>query len=492
MKKGIIMEEKKDYLIMMTPCGHFEKAVIQNREYAVGEEILFTSYKEKRQTKSYLTWTKMAGIAALLMLVFTIMQSSLGKDTVYAYVSVDTYPSFELGVNKDFEVIEFIPFNEEAEKFIGEIEDWKYSSLETIMVSAVEYSQKLGYNTDNIIVTAAVKGNQSESSDTVLAEVADIIGIIPMSTFIPVTLDQRNAALESGISTWDYIQQLQKNIKPESQINQAPKDIFKNFLSSPSDRGVAVENKEEENNSPKKNERSVTVPVQEFLNRDRGSDIGLSPSQGQDDIHSEQQVREPEPEPVVPKPEPVAPKPEPEPVVPKPEPEPVVPEPEPVVPEPEPEPVVPKPEPEPVVPEPEPVVPEPEPEPVVPEPEPEPVVPEPEPEPVVPEPEPEPVDPEPEPVDPEPEPEPVDPEPEPEPEPVDPEPEPEPVDPEPEPEPVDPEPEPEPVDPEPEPVDPEPEPTPGECHCHHHYHYHEPDEHSDYGHYHYHYYCHIK
>ncbi|WP_335870213.1 anti-sigma factor domain-containing protein [Bacillus sp. 2205SS5-2] len=260
MKKGIVMEVKTDYLIMMTPYGEFEKATISDKLYVVGEEIEFAPYKERKRRESYSIWAKLASVAAIMFLSFTLIQAFLGKDSVYAYVSVDINPSFEIGVTKDLEVIEITPFNAEAKEMLNSLKEWKNKSVHSVLKSVVAYSDEKGFNIENMIITTAVNKKKATKSNTRLdKEVEEIKTELPVTTtIVPVTLEQRNKAHENGISTGTYIQDLESVTKVDI-IEEQPKKSTSNPSSS--------KDKIEENNT-------LTSPQTDRADKKKPSEIG--------------------------------------------------------------------------------------------------------------------------------------------------------------------------------------------------------------------------
>jgi hypothetical protein len=153
MKKGIVMEVKSDTIIMMTPEGEFIKSRKQpSVQYEIGEELTLFP-QEYKDSNSFIfdRWTQkfsikpiLAGAAALLMLIFILLPA--GNDHgVYAYVSVDINPSFEISIDGHREVIQIKPFNDKAKRILEDLSDWKGKSVSEITEEMITLSTENGY-----------------------------------------------------------------------------------------------------------------------------------------------------------------------------------------------------------------------------------------------------------------------------------------------------------------------------------------------------------
>jgi hypothetical protein len=147
MKKGIIMEIRRDVLIMMTPDGQFMNGKkTPNQRYTIGEEIPFYPIKENSQVKMKRSWTAAASILTAAVLILTLFSASfLQSNKAYAYISVDINPSLELSLNKEQQVIDITPYNEDGEVLIEKLEDWEKEDVSEVAEEILRVSEKLGY-----------------------------------------------------------------------------------------------------------------------------------------------------------------------------------------------------------------------------------------------------------------------------------------------------------------------------------------------------------
>ncbi|WP_421384274.1 anti-sigma factor domain-containing protein [Bacillus salacetis] len=175
MKKGIIMEVKPDTIIMMTPEGEFIKTRKQpSVQYNIGEELtFFPQMDEVERKRSILDRLKsqlhikpvLSGAAALLMLLF-ILIPSFNEPEVYAYVSVDINPSFEMSINQDQEVINIKPFNKEAEEILKQMHDWEGEPITDVTDEMIDLSAENGYmNAQKKVTVTTVFTEEADTKD---------------------------------------------------------------------------------------------------------------------------------------------------------------------------------------------------------------------------------------------------------------------------------------------------------------------------------------
>lgn len=131
MRRGVVMEVNDLYLTLLTSNGEFLRARKMDRIYSIGEEIDFfpvTDYLHSKKTKSFknlltlkTVWMTMAVLMISLGSIIPVYQSN----KAYAYMTIDAGTSMEMGLNKDMQVVELEGFNNEAEKIISQLDNWK-------------------------------------------------------------------------------------------------------------------------------------------------------------------------------------------------------------------------------------------------------------------------------------------------------------------------------------------------------------------------------
>lgn len=151
MAKGIIMEIKKDYLIVMDKDGFIEKAQKENFLYSIGEEIQYRVYElenERFLTKNLLDIFRNKMAVASLMIVMIIlvplMNNFMFSNQTLAMVFIDVNPSVGLEINNDLEVIKLFSYNEDGDEIVRVVE-WKNKDLELVIGSIIKETEKAGY-----------------------------------------------------------------------------------------------------------------------------------------------------------------------------------------------------------------------------------------------------------------------------------------------------------------------------------------------------------
>ncbi|TFJ93485.1 anti-sigma-I factor RsgI family protein [Lentibacillus salicampi] len=140
MKKGIVMEKHRDYIIVMQKDGAFQKAwPLKNA--AIGMEVSYQPFpgKWRYSQKKYIF--QMAAIACLLLILMPIY-FMMDKDRTYAYVNISINPNIELAIDDHLNVKSIVPLNEDAESFLPKLTDYEGDSLENVMEKIITASEE--------------------------------------------------------------------------------------------------------------------------------------------------------------------------------------------------------------------------------------------------------------------------------------------------------------------------------------------------------------
>ncbi len=148
MKKGIVMEMRRRYMIVMRRDGAFQKAR-RIPEAAVGMEVHFQPFDEKRpsvwhsfvgeRTRIPFRITAMACALLLLLLpVYFMMQ----EEEVYAYVNVAINPNMELEIDDKLKVHSIKPQNDDAEVFLEQLKDYSGKGLEEVLQIIMQETER--------------------------------------------------------------------------------------------------------------------------------------------------------------------------------------------------------------------------------------------------------------------------------------------------------------------------------------------------------------
>ena len=147
MSIGIVMEIHRNYTIVLTRDGSFEKAIIADKDAVVGEEVKFEPYVNRKfllidmDNKRSLAM-KVFSIAALVAIFLFSTFYLVGENRTYAYVTIDINPSIELEVNKSLQVQNITAINADAEKLLQSLSDYKQEDLQTVIDEIMRKSKK--------------------------------------------------------------------------------------------------------------------------------------------------------------------------------------------------------------------------------------------------------------------------------------------------------------------------------------------------------------
>ena len=173
MKKGIIMEIKRDILVMMTPEGEFLTGRKQpDQQYAIGEEIPFFPLRtESAKVKPIRKWNWKVStslLTALVVIIALFSSTVLQNNRAYAYVSVDINPSMELTLNNEKHVINIKPYNDDAKVLLKSLNDWENDEVSHVTERIFLLSEKLGYLKDNqnVLITSSFVDDSDPRSET--------------------------------------------------------------------------------------------------------------------------------------------------------------------------------------------------------------------------------------------------------------------------------------------------------------------------------------
>ena len=160
--KGLVVDVKKNSLILLTPDGRFVK--VCKKAYAeVGTEYELDYTVKQHALGRFGEYASIA--AAILILAFSayiIQAISVSFNTVYAYISIDINPSVELGVNRYGNVLSVECMNSDAEDMIeaNELKSMKIErAVEIITQRAIDKGYIKPDVDNNILITLSYSGN---------------------------------------------------------------------------------------------------------------------------------------------------------------------------------------------------------------------------------------------------------------------------------------------------------------------------------------------
>ncbi|UCZ54847.1 anti-sigma factor domain-containing protein [Bacillus shivajii] len=156
MKKGVIIDKKKRYMIVMTQSGEIEKARMRDSS-EIGEEVTYVPHRSFQFTTIYENKTFSVPLAlAMVFLLMLPIYPLFQTDRVYGTVSFDVNPSVEFAVNQSYDVISTNGFNERGNDVLEQIEDQLVGKpLNQAALLLIETSNELGYLSSNDIYVSS-------------------------------------------------------------------------------------------------------------------------------------------------------------------------------------------------------------------------------------------------------------------------------------------------------------------------------------------------
>lgn len=206
---GIVMEVHKRYVILMTDDGDFVKVKTNTSSLDVGMEISCEYYPlhENNRAKKWFSLPSLRtqfSFALAFILFFSGLSLQFEDKKAYAHISVDVNPSFEFEVNKSNEVINIVPLNEDGEKVVKQLNNWRFKPLENVSVDCFDILRKSGYlvGDRNVILSTSLvdeKGKLSADFERYIEE-TEQLNVIAFH----IPKEVRNKALAEGVSPGKY------------------------------------------------------------------------------------------------------------------------------------------------------------------------------------------------------------------------------------------------------------------------------------------------
>ncbi|MED4463593.1 anti-sigma factor domain-containing protein [Metabacillus fastidiosus] len=240
MKKGVVVELQDDFVILLTPDGQFLRTKVGTANYELGEEIPFLTTMDDREEaitrsgrrESFFNFQKMklGVISALaIILIFFTVAPVFKEDRVYAYMTVDINPSFEIAVDEHLKAISLKPINKDGEKIVDEISNWKKKPVKDVIHIIISKSKEKGYvySGKEIFLTTVYKEEDKEKKSELEKGVKQIQSSFEKSNVVvniaETDVNTREKALEQGISTGKYLK-IQSANKQKEEIKKAKED----------------------------------------------------------------------------------------------------------------------------------------------------------------------------------------------------------------------------------------------------------------------------
>ncbi|WP_232329015.1 hypothetical protein [Metabacillus litoralis] len=213
--------------------------------YEIGEEITFFPLMDEREEAATRTSkikqrslidlfnsrkVRVGALSVLAIMIFMIsFLPSFNNDKVYAYMSIDINPSFEVGIDNQLNVISLVPLNEEAEKLIDKLPDWEKKPFDKIVDAIVAESKVEGYvyPGKEILITTVINEEDKAIQTKLEAGIDDISTSYEDEEMVVNTIESDNETREKaqnqGISTGKYIELKEKANAPKERVKEPAK-----------------------------------------------------------------------------------------------------------------------------------------------------------------------------------------------------------------------------------------------------------------------------
>lgn len=140
MMSGLVMEVKKDSVIVLTNNGEFKvKKNVNNLK--VGDEYQFTSTNSNR-------FRRYAAVAASMVLIFVGVYGTTAYVTPFGHLNVDINPSVDVTYNRFLRVIDVDGINEDGKILVSSLDSIKNQKIREAVEDIIEEAVNLEYISD--------------------------------------------------------------------------------------------------------------------------------------------------------------------------------------------------------------------------------------------------------------------------------------------------------------------------------------------------------
>ncbi|GAB6458322.1 anti-sigma factor domain-containing protein [Bacillus luti] len=269
--KGIVMDMKKQNVVVLTPKGEFITFKRKVHSYMIGEEISFNEQEQKVPRFSIFPFLKPASLLVACFLCVFLFVYNQPEEKAFAYVSVDINPSLEASVTKDLSVIDIRACNDDGKRIQKEMKQWKKEHLKDVIRNIIKQSQEDKYLTNDkpVTLTAVTKDKSLESElEKAMQELKKEYDIKHVTVLYQnSTMEMREKAMKAGVGTGVYIKQENEKKKlltppaPPSNQEENHEEVHSQPKSSPdtsSDLPAVKEKKYEKQEQKEQKEQKQT------------------------------------------------------------------------------------------------------------------------------------------------------------------------------------------------------------------------------------------
>ncbi|AUJ25677.1 MULTISPECIES: anti-sigma factor domain-containing protein [Virgibacillus] len=179
MNKGIIMEKRREYMIVLTKDGAFHKA-IPIKGVDIGMEVCFDPLSDqrklmfmqrKKQHHNFFSFLAFVSMICLFVLPFYFVADN---NRVYAYVGIDINPnpSIEFKLDEDLHVQGIRSINDEAKRISQHLMNYKDKNAIDVIPLFIEKVEQAGLTNKNKQVIIGISSLQ-ETDVTLFEELKE-------------------------------------------------------------------------------------------------------------------------------------------------------------------------------------------------------------------------------------------------------------------------------------------------------------------------------
>lgn len=230
--KGTVIETNGNRAFVLNSMCEYQEVRITGTVQP-GQEISY-SIDQVCKKQHYPSFKKFAFVAASFVLLFLFSFNAYqqaGTRSVYAYIALDINPSLEIGINKDYKIIETKGFNDEARALIKDSSILD-TDLELALSKIINECSAKGYLVNSQINYIALSlyfpGNIDNNAlvpylDSQITKVLALNNLNTEIYYLMADENTREEALKNNVSSTRYMLWEQSEIKG-LHINQ-PEDI---------------------------------------------------------------------------------------------------------------------------------------------------------------------------------------------------------------------------------------------------------------------------
>lgn len=227
MNKGIIMEVKQNYAIVMNDDGHMNK-ISKKKNMSIGQKIFYfeediirTNGIRNLRNNSFIK--TIGSIAALFLIAFTFFYQLSYKETAYAVVSLDINPSIQIEVDNNKTILKVEGMNNDGKNI--DFKDLKGLNINDGIQKIKDILVEKNYlkeNRDVLVAFALV--NEDENTDYE----ESVLGVIQSTfksekvTYVKGNKEDVKEAKSAGISLGRYEVLQVANENEKKEIDKAP------------------------------------------------------------------------------------------------------------------------------------------------------------------------------------------------------------------------------------------------------------------------------